>query len=180
MDPSSATPGDWLMRVLSPQLDDREKALRDQFVTEYLKDEDGYKAALRVGFIGSIAADTAKQFLGEPYTQQQISARRNAKPGTPGDERLEAERLKLQLKAALLKEAFYHGDDSTQAARVAAMKLLATLAGLMPGTGGGGAGGGTSTGVRGGVMEVPAMGSVDDWEKQAQASQQKLIDDAST
>jgi len=178
MDPSSAAPGDWLMRVLSPQLDDREKALRDKFVTEYLKDEDPYRAALRIGFTDSLAIEYAKKFLGEPYTQQQISARRNSEPGTPAEEREAAKRVKLQIKAALLKEAFYHGKDSTQAARVAALKTLATLEGMMP-TGGGNASTLAPGSARGGVVEVPAMLDIDPWEKRAQASQQKLIDDAS-
>ncbi len=54
------------------QLDEREMAVRDLFVSEYLKDFDSYKACIRMGFLAAFAIDQSKVFMGDGYVLRKI------------------------------------------------------------------------------------------------------------
>jgi hypothetical protein len=151
-----------------PGLEDlspREKALRDMFVSEYLIDYDQVKAAMRCGFNMQFAQEYSRRFMEEAYVQRRINEIRFTKV----DDRQLEEFDKARIKTSLMAEAHYHGAGSTQAARVAALGKLATMYGMETKK--------VEATVthRGGVMAVPGIASLDDWEKQASASQDELV-----
>lgn len=152
-----------------PQPDDyspREKALRDMFVSEYLIDFDQIAAAMRCGFNRQFAQEYARRFMEEPYVIKRINEIRFMQM----DPKKEEEFDKARIKTALMQEAHFHGPGSTHAGRVAALGKLATMYGME-------AAKKIDATVqhRGGVMAVPGIASLDDWEKQASASQDALV-----
>lgn len=54
-------------------LTDREKAVRDSFVAEYMKDTDPFRACVRMGFLHAFAIDQAKAFMQDGYVLRQIA-----------------------------------------------------------------------------------------------------------
>jgi hypothetical protein len=151
------------------KMNPREKALRDMFVSEYLIDFDQVKAAMRCGFNQQFAVEYSRKFMEESYVQKRINEVRFMKT----DEKALAEFDKARILSSLMAEAHYHGPGSSQAARVAALGKLAIMYGMevkrVEAT----------VQHRGGVMAVPGIASLDDWEKQASASQDELVRDAS-
>lgn len=117
----TSAPNFWDPQLMQGALSPQEKALRDLFVSEYLKDRDGLKAALRCGFIKSIASQYADDLLACPYVQKKISAE---------DEKmqLDPEAARKSIKLGLLREA--HNPFSPAAARVAALAQLAKIEGM--------------------------------------------------
>jgi hypothetical protein len=59
------------------QLSDREIKLRQQFVEEYVKDNDSYKALIRCGFIYAYADNFHKSMIAEPFVKDLIVAYRH-------------------------------------------------------------------------------------------------------
>jgi hypothetical protein len=59
------------------QLSDREIKLRQQFVEEYVKDNDSYKALIRCGFIYAYADNFHKSMMAEPFVKDLIVAYRH-------------------------------------------------------------------------------------------------------
>lgn len=147
-----------------------EKALRDLFVTEFLVDFDQIKAAQRCGFNWQFAVEYARKFMAEPYVQQRISQLQSLMP------RNEEELLKYnkrRIQERLLFEAHYQGPGSSQAARVAALKALSDMYG-MGSVAQARTAGANQAGLAGGVMVVPEIANVDDWESQAMQNQKDL------
>ena len=122
----------------------REKALRDIFVTEYLKDFDAFTAALRCGFSSAAAAMYSQRFMEESYVQREIKIRELS---LTENELEETAIQKRKIMAALFREAHYRGPGSSQSARVNALRTLASITGLDKVS--------SSNGVTGGVMVVP-------------------------
>lgn len=102
-------------------LTDQERALRDLFVAEYLKDFDALQACIRVGFIHTYATQYAQQFMNEGYVRRQI-LHFTRKPAVTADQDSE-DRALLE---STLKQAMQHGP---YASRVAAGKAFAELKG---------------------------------------------------
>jgi hypothetical protein len=115
----------WNELVMQPSLSPREKALRDQFVEQYLIDYDAWAAAIRIGFLKSVAAQYAQELMECPYVRQQIIERQFADAQNP-DAALKNEQK--QIKASLMREAHYRGPGSSHGARVQALGKLAALA----------------------------------------------------
>lgn len=117
----TSAPNFWDPALMQAALSPQEKALRDLFVSEYLKDRDGLKAALRCGFIKAIASQYADDLLTCPYVQKQISL---------AEEKLnlDPDAARKSIKLALLREA--HNPYSPAAARVAALSQLAKIEGM--------------------------------------------------
>ena len=67
-------------RLMEPEPSGQEKALRDLFVQEYIKDFDPFQACLRVGFQAAFAVEYAKKFMGEAYVQRRITELQRATP----------------------------------------------------------------------------------------------------
>lgn len=158
----------WDPLVMQQELSPAEKQLRDTFVGEYLKDYDAWAAAVRTGYLRTVAHDYAALLMQEPYVQREIERRRALLPENPKDVVRNEQHI---VKQRLFQEAHYKGPGSSHSARVSALAKLCNILD-MDGT----------TKVKseithkGGVMMVPAIASIDDWEKQAAASQDKLIE----
>lgn len=54
-------------------LSDREQAVRDYFVNEYMRDFDPYRACIRMGFLANFAIDMSKQFMADGYVLRKIA-----------------------------------------------------------------------------------------------------------
>lgn len=155
----------WESEGQSP-LSEKEQALRNEFVRHYLIDFDPVLACMRVGFTKAFAEDYAIRFMSEPYVQKRIT---EATLETPDDENEQEEKDK-QLTLAVLREAAQRGPYSS---RVAAAAKLASILGMDKPS--------ASTleiTNKGGVMVVPGIGDVDDWEETALKAQQDLINAA--
>lgn len=151
---------------LEPELTDREKAVRDLFVDQYVKDYSPVAAAMRCGFMRMFAEQYAQKFMAEAYVRKRIQA---VELGETDTSKSSVKKEKAQILAHLRKVAY--SDLTPSAARVAALKMLAELHGIAKSDGGTG-------GPAGGVIEVPAIASLDEWEKVAVQSQSKLVEDA--
>lgn len=147
----------------------RQKALLDLFISEYLIDFDAVDAAQRCGFQREFAIQYSKQFMDSPYVKRRVKELQLMKV----DESQDAEFNKARIKSALIREAHYMGPGSSQSARVAALAQLAKLYGME-------APKKTEATVthRGGVMAVPGIASMDEWEAAAESSQRDLVSDA--
>lgn len=166
---SKAFNGDWqAWAAMAPDLSKQERALRDRFVDEYLVDYSPLNAARRVGFSNAFAKEYAERFMTEPYVRQRIKQLETS--GQVDEEDLE-EYNKKRIRAQLMREA--HDQFSTGSARVAALGKLMSMYGMD-----------APTRItqeiehRGGVMMVPAIASLDDWERTAMAQQTKLSEAA--
>lgn len=170
--PPDSITGSYALPGAIPIPDDmspREKALRDLFVSEYLVDYDQLRAAQRCGFNYQFAVEYAKKFMDEPYVQQQI----NAVKFRDYPERDVAEYDKKRIIASLMSEAHYKGPGSSHSGRVSALAKLAVIYGMdAPKKVE------QSVTHRGGVMSVPGIASLDDWEKAAAQSQDALVQHA--
>ena len=155
---------------VSADLTKQEQELRDLFVTEYLLDYDAYAAALRVGFQEQYAHQYASQFMGESYVRKRIA---EITHGAPENEKEWKEATQRKIVASMFREANYNGPGSSHGARVAALSKLASLFDMdKPSK--------VEQTIthKGGVMAVPGIASIDEWEKQALASQEKLTSEA--
>jgi hypothetical protein len=144
-------------------LSDNEIILRNEFVKNYLIDFDPVLACMRLGFKRTFAETWAKTFMDEPYVVKRIT---ELTYKTTEDEGLQEE-LDKQLTLSVLREAAQRGPFSS---RVAAASKLASILGMdKPVTNQ------LEITNRGGVMVVPGVGNVDDWEQEAVKLQEELI-----
>lgn len=167
VDPDDIDDTQWAWAAMSPELTDREKALRNAFVDEYLIDYDETAAAQRVGFQVGFAKDYAVRFMNESYVRQRIEFVKHSKVDTIKMEQFDKETV----RAVLRKEM--HNNFGTAAARVQAAAKMAAILGMdKP----------VETKHdhthKGGVLMVPAIANLNDWEALATESQQKLVSDA--
>jgi hypothetical protein len=143
----------------------RMKAIRDRFITEYIRDWCGPSAYIRAGGPSTSATKMATEFLREPYVVQRLTEIIDAME----EEKLLDNKIILM---GLIKEARYQGIGASHGARVAAWKSLADIKGIA-----------NKISVksevthRGGVMVVPVIPGSDTWEQLAANSQKQLKDD---
>lgn len=148
----------WDGRVMEPEPTPDERALRDKFVEHYLRTRDATQAAKLCGFMDAFATAYGNRLLSEPYVQQRVKV----------EERELSKEEKQQLVESLLfREA---RDGTSHAARVSALSKLANILDMD---------GSKKLEIthRGGVMLVPAMASVDEWENIATAQQEEIVRD---
>lgn len=165
---------DWTAYVeRAASLTQDEMNIREQVVREYLYDYSWTKACLRCGFRAEFAADNAERFSKDPYCIWRVKELAREKGLNPNPEVRAAiiDQDKVDIMNALKKEAHYYGPGSSQAARVSALGKLAQLMGMEP-----------PKAVKAeittpGVMVVPGIAKIDDWEAVAEAAQKKLQDD---
>ena len=153
----------WDPLVMQQELDPQEKLLRDRFVAEYLKDHDFFLAAVRVGYVKNVAHEYGSFLVSDPYVQRELARLRTQLPADPKEERKRNQR-RLEM---LLWELASVGPAN---ARVAAASKLCNIYDMDGATK-------IKSEVthKGGVMLVPGIVSVDDWEKQAAKQQDDLI-----
>lgn len=162
----------------------------NQFVEQYLKDYDPFAACLRIDYSMETALEAAKEFMNEPYVRRRITMleemrlkhipktepldkeEREAKEAefesidfTPHTPELDQQRI----ISALMREAHNTGPGSSHAARVTALGQLMKIYNMDKSDDKD-----TTINNNGGVMIVPAVGSVDDWEAQASGQQAEL------
>lgn len=149
---------------MEPALTPGEQQVRDSFVDQYLKDHDPYKAALRMGFMSANAMEWAKRFMSESYVMRTIHERI-----------IEAGKDRKYEHAQILASLRQIAHDYRQpaGARVQALAKLAVLTGMEDKDEG-------DHGPAGGVIEVPTIAKLDEWESIAYESQKKLVEDART
>lgn len=159
----------WEWAAMEPELTEREKELRNLFVNELLVDETKpVEAALRCGFQIAFAKDYAMKFLNEAYVQKRIQEVRHIKV----DAKIENEYDEQTIRSVLRREM--QNQFGSPAARVSAAAKLQELIdrdkeAALASKG--------ASGVRGGVLLVPMIANVDEWEAVAMASQAKLVAD---
>jgi hypothetical protein len=157
----------WDPLLMQQELSPQEKQLRDNFVTEYLKDYNSWAAAVRVGYLRTVAHDYASLLMQEPYVQREIERRRTTAPEDPKATRKTKE---TRLENLLWELALLQGPDASHGARVQAARALQNMYEMEGATK-------IKSEIthKGGVMMVPAIASIDEWEKQAAKSQDTLI-----
>lgn len=143
-----------------------EKKLRDRFVEEYFVDYNATSAAIRVGYNKAYAEIYGQQFLCESYVRLRIAKRQAEQAAEP---KQEAETDKRRIREMLLREANYHGPGGSSAARVSALSKLMSLYGMDAPIKSE-----KTVTHKGGVMKVPGISSVEEWEKEATSSQENL------
>jgi hypothetical protein len=152
--------------IRADTMTEREKALRDMFVAEYLIDYNQVNAAMRCGFPREFAVRYASQFMDEAYVQRKIKSVEY----TGNDEVAEAEYNRKRIKNQLMREAHYRGPGSSHAARVSALAALAKLENMEPASQHK-----HDVNMQGGVMRIPAPpNSTEAWEATAVQSQADL------
>lgn len=107
-------------RMLEGALTDSEKAVRDFFVQEYLKDHDAYRACIRIGFMANFAVDYARLFMADGYVLRQIAhmTRRTVEPS-------EADR------AEMLENLRWLAHNGTPSSRAQATKTYMEVQGYL-------------------------------------------------
>lgn len=147
--------------MLSPA----EMALRQRFVDQYVIDYNSFLAAQRVGFNTQSAARWGKLFLNESYVQNLIKEKELNKA------KLEDEDQELQDISIILATLRDVAQNGTFGSRVQAATTLAKIRGLDKFEK-------EDEKVRGGVMVIPAIADIDNWQELAMSSQQALAEDA--
>lgn len=154
-------------------LTEDEIAIRNAVVKEYLFDYSWVNACKRVGMNSAMAIDYAKRFQDDGYCQKRIKELQEQKATSSNMTRKQEEELERQrIIEGLRFESQNTGPGSSQSARVAAYKQLCAIYGFEAPKQQK-----VEVGVSSGVMLVPMVGSMDDWEKAANASQTKLQED---
>lgn len=159
----------WVWAAMSPELTDAEKKLRDVFVNEFQVDGNAFKAAIRTGFQAAFAKDYAAKFMAETYVLQRIEAVRQLKLDEHKSEAFDKNIVRDVLRKIAQDESANHS------ARVAAAAKMAAILGMDK-----------PVEVKnehthkGGVLMVPAIANLDDWQEVAMKSQAKLVADART
>lgn len=157
---------------IAPDMTPADKELRDLFAREYLFDFDPKAACIRCGFLEQYALQYAQQFMGESYVQNKIASL--SKVGKAiGEDKEHDQQTKQAVLTSLFREANYRGAGSSHGSRVAALAKLASILGMDAPT----KMEQTIT-HKGGVMAVPGIVKIDEWEAQAVASQTKLTQEA--
>ena len=151
--------------IIEKELSPVEKQLRDRFVEEFMHDRSPFHAAIRCGFQATFAKQYADQFMNESYVQRKIKELETKVNEDKEDEISEDEKLVLRT----LREAMKVGPF---ASRVAAANKMSAIRGMDAPTKSE-----QTIHHRGGVMQVPGISNIEDWEKQASESQGKLISD---
>jgi len=159
------------LAVSNPDYTPREIEIRKRFAQEYIVDYDQIKAAIRCGFAKSFAGDQAAKFMEEPFVLQAIKQLESSIKidDAPNDKDAIA-----IIKSGLFREAHFKGMGASHSARVSALAKLATIHGMEAPTKIE-----QTTTHKGGVMLIPAVASISEYEKMAINSQATLISHAS-
>ncbi len=156
----------WSEEAMARELSAAERLARDRFVEQYMLDYDKVAAALRCGYGPSFAMAYADKFIQEPYVQQRI---KKLEISDPENADTEEEQTKRMIRAGLLREAHYRGPGSSQSARVNALTKLGAMYGMDANSREQ-----SDLANRGGVIMVPEIADVTQWEEGAGDYQKQL------
>ncbi|WPJ68558.1 hypothetical protein OMDBNIEC_00072 [Salmonella phage STP-SP5] len=163
---------DWTNYIqYANSLSAEEMAIRDRVVAEYMFDYNWTNACMRCGFNAMFAQELGQRFATDCYVRWKLKEIEKSRVQRSNEQaNIEADLERLHIIEALKREAHYTGPGSSQAARVAALGKLAQIYDLdAPKKAK------VDVTHRGGVMVVPAVANVEDWEKIASESQQQLV-----
>ncbi|QPB12039.1 terminase small subunit [Providencia phage PSTCR4] len=157
--------------IYTNALTEQEKSVRETVARQYMYDRDLYKACLRCGFASSVAIEYAKRFESDPYFQWCVrDNEEKALTLDANDKEIADTETRNRLIKQLEREAGYHGEGASHAARVQALKTLCGIYGLVEKV--------TKDNKpeqHTGVITVPSAVSAEDWEKVAAEQQLKIM-----
>lgn len=181
VNPDSAY-GKRLLRRTEENLTPPMKNRRDVFITEYLYDFNAAQAWRRMKAI--VDPEDTKPYTNVQAAEQGYMLTREPYVALKIRECLEAQEESKMLSrqrvlGMAIREAEREGLGAKHAARVSSIGLLMRALKMVdaPGSGGGRGGVGGHNGPRGGVMVVPDVPSVDDWEAMSAQAQAQLKDE---
>lgn len=158
----------WSPREGTPELSDSEKEVRRSFVHEYLKDYDALNACLRLGYHGAFARTFARRFMEEGYVRSYIiEVERSNKTEK---ERADSRISDMELILSTLRDVMIHGSPAARVRAASEMANAYNLAESMK----------QNSAAASGVMVVPGISSISEWEQAAIASQSSLMSDSAT
>lgn len=157
----------WTWAAMEPEPTAQERNLYDLFAQEYLRDNNATLAASRCGFQAGFADEYGKRLITKSYVQKRIAALRMHKADSREDKEFDHSLAITNLRT-IAADPYQKGS-----ARVAAIRQLSAIRGFNAPT--------KSQvelngGSRGGVVLLPGIASLDDWEAAATASQQALAE----
>lgn len=151
---------------MEPPPTDRERELYDRFAAEYLYDQNATLAASRCGFQAGFAVEYGKQLITKSYVQRKIAELR-LRPADSKADRDFDRTLTVNTYRSIAADPYQKG-----AARVAAAAKLALLHGFNAPT----KAQLDINASRGGVVLLPGIAKLEDWEAAAAASQAALAE----
>ncbi len=113
----------WESVLENKALSEGERAIRERFVEEYLKDYDPFLACRRVGMKPALAAERSVAYLNDVFVLRAIKDRELTSPEN-GDRQAEQDK---NLVMSVLRQAAQTGPENT---RVQAASKLATILGI--------------------------------------------------
>jgi len=142
-------------------LTEAELAMRNRFAREYVIDYDGFKACLRIGFTKSAALKWSNILLLEGYVNRKIKEF-ELKKGEESDTQKQED---VSIVMSVLREAAQKGPFNT---RVSAAATMAKILGMDKEAK-------TDEEIKGGVLMIPEIADVSQWEIIATESQKQLV-----
>jgi phage terminase small subunit len=155
----------WTWVAMEPEPTEQERALLDLFCQEYLRDSNTTQAASRCGFQAGFAEQYGQRFFARSYVQRRLAPLREAHVDEKHERQYDTRAVKTILREIMLNPY------QRPAARVAAAAKMASIYGMDAPVKSQ-----VDINQRGGVMQVPGIASLDDWEAAAQASQTALAE----
>lgn len=151
---------------MEPPPTDRERELYDKFAEEYLVDQNATLAASRCGFQAGFAIEYGKQLSTKSYVQRRIAELRRRAVDTKADRDYDRT-LNVNTLRSIASDPYQKGS-----ARVAAVRELNAMHGFHAPT--------KSqidiNGSRGGVVLLPGIAKLEEWEALATQSQDALAE----
>jgi hypothetical protein len=141
------------------QLSEVEKELHNKFIEEFLFDFDDVKAAIRCGFSAASAKQYGPQMYASAYVQRQLKEFYN--------EEKNAGRSDVALVKATLRNTMINGGYKEAVMAATQMKSICGMEAP--------AKQGLQSGHRGGIMRLPAIASLNEWEKVAESHQRNVM-----
>jgi hypothetical protein len=152
---------------MEPEPTEHERALYDIFCEEYLVDLDATRAASRCGFQAGFARDYGQMLFTKSYVQKKIAALQRAKLDEKDERAFDAINIRARLRAII------NDDRQKASARVAAARELNTMHGLHNQEKQS-----SDVGQRGGIVLLPSIANLTEWEAAATASQSALAEES--
>lgn len=156
----------WTWATMEPEPTDDERKLYDLFVQQYLLDGSTTLAASRCGFQAGFAEEWGKELFRKSYVQRQIVALGQLRKQ---DTQQDAE-YDHSMSISVLR-SIATNPMARESARVAAVRQIAAMRGFNAPIKTQ-----NDDGARGGLVFLPGVISLDEWEAEARASQDALAE----
>lgn len=157
----------WTWSAMEPEPTEQERQLYDQFVDELLVDNNITQAASRCGFQAGFAEEYGKRFYRLSYVQRRLAELRRKDVDSAKDIDYDKACTVNTLRRVMMD------DYQRGAARVAAARALSAIRGFDAPVKAQ-----MDINARGGVVLLPGIASLDDWETAARDSQRHLADES--